>query len=63
MLNGKTFCEIKMAEITYRIPNHAVRDKTGSLIDRGVNGGLTGTNVLILSKTGRFVDVSGTDNN
>ena len=34
----------------------------GSLIDRGANGGLAGSDVIILERTGRTVSVTGIDN-
>ena len=34
----------------------------GSLIDRGANGGLAGSDVRILERTGRTVSVTGIDN-
>ncbi len=35
---------------------------SGSLVDRGANGGLAGSDVKVLHKTGRFVDIAGIDN-
>ena len=53
--------DFNMAHITYNISNYNA-SKSGSLIDRGANGGLVGDDVTIKYKTGRFVDVSGIDN-
>jgi hypothetical protein len=33
-----------------------------SLIDRGANGGVAGTDVCVILKTGRVVDITGIDN-
>ena len=41
--------------------SHAITNK-GSLIDRDVNGGLCGTDVRIVEKTGKLVDIQGIDN-
>ena len=41
--------------------SHALTSK-GSLVDRGANGGLCGTDVRLLEKTGRSVDIQGIDN-
>ena len=45
----------------YHVSNHS-SSHYGSLIDRGVNGGLAGSDVRILERTGRTVSVTGIDN-
>ena len=62
MVNGKIYRQVTMAETTYHMYNHKVRDKTGSLTDHGANHGLVGTDICILNKTGCFVDVAGINN-
>ena len=49
--------------ITYSVSKRSVTNsRNGTLIDRGANGGLAGSNVRVLHKTGRQVDVQGIDN-
>ena len=45
----------------YRVSKHS-SSHYGSLIDRGANGGLAGSDVRILERTGRTVSVTGIDN-
>ena len=45
----------------YHVSKHS-SSHYGSLLDRGANGGLTGSDVRILERTGRTVSVSGIDN-
>ena len=45
----------------YHVSKHS-SSHYGSLIDRGANGGLAGSNVRILERTGRTVSVTGIDN-
>ena len=45
---------------TYHI-DHALQAKHGSLIDRGANGGLAGSDVRILSRSSRKCTVTGID--
>ena len=55
---------VSLAEIVrYRVSQHhgAYTKGVGSLIDRGANGGLAGSDVRIISKSDREVDVSGID--
>ena len=59
MHKGKKFIEIKM--LMYSISNH-VYAKHASLVDRGANGGLAGSDVRVLNSTMRKVDVLGIDN-
>jgi len=58
---SKRHTSVNMASITYHVSNH----KSGlprSLIDRGANGGIAGTDVRVIHKTHRSVDVRGIDN-
>ena len=45
----------------YHVSKHS-SSHYGSLIDRGANGGLAGSDVRILERTGRTVSVTGIDN-
>ena len=45
----------------YHVSKHS-SSHYGSLIDRGANGGLAGSDVRILERTGRAVSVTGIDN-
>ena len=62
-IDGKTYREVNTHErMQYSVSKHKASSK-GSLIDRGANGGLAGSNVWIVHKpvNPRFVDVSGID--
>lgn len=47
--------------LEYRVCNRKVDKNRGALVDRGANGGIAGSDVRIISKTDRKVDVSGID--
>jgi hypothetical protein len=49
-----------VAVLRYNVSQHA-RSTVGSLMDRGANGGLAGTDVRILEQCGRVADVTGVD--
>ncbi len=52
-----------MVNTTYTVSErHRTTSKRGTLIDRGANGGLVGSDVRCLSTTDRMVDVQGIDN-
>jgi hypothetical protein len=54
---------VNLAQIEYEVSNHqASSGKSLSLIDRGANGGVAGTDVRVIFKTGRTVDIRGIDN-
>jgi hypothetical protein len=46
----------------YRIANYKACKKGEALVDRGANRGLAGSDVRVINKTGRSVDVIGIDN-
>jgi hypothetical protein len=46
----------------YRIANYKACKKGETLVDRGANGGLARSDVRVINKTGRSVDVIGIDN-
>ena len=48
-LNGHRFHKLNMHRVTYRVTAHD-RKSTSSLIDRGANGGLTGSDVRLLQR-------------
>jgi hypothetical protein len=49
--------------IEYKVSYHkSACNKSLSLIDRGANGGVAGTVVRVIFKTGRMVDIKGIDN-
>ena len=47
--------------VDYRVSTQVVTPASGSLIDRGANGGLAGLDCRRMKKTGRFADVTGID--
>ena len=53
--------EANMAQVTYRVTSSS-QSPSHSLIDRGANGGIAGTDVRVIFKTQRSVDVQGIDN-
>jgi hypothetical protein len=55
--------EVSVHEVIYHVSNHrGSADDRRSLIDRGANGGLAGSNMRIIATTDRHVDISGIDN-
>ena len=49
--------------MTYSVSAHRkVNSNRGALVDRGANGGLAGSDVRIIARTDREVNVSGIDN-
>ena len=55
--------ETSVHELTYHVSNHhGTVDDRSSLIDRGANGGLAGSNMRVIATTDRRVDISGIDN-
>ena len=62
-IDGKIYRQVNIHEQTrYSVSKHTASSK-GSLIDRGANGGLAGSDVRIVHKSSnpRYVDVSGID--
>ena len=62
VVNGKRYRSINVLHIRYRVSN-VVASQTASLVDRGANGGLAGSDVRVICKSNplRMVDVSGID--
>jgi hypothetical protein len=54
---------VNIAHIEYKVSYHqASSGQSLSLIDRGANGGVAGTDIHVIFKTGQTVDVRGIDN-
>ena len=47
--------------LQYRVSNKTIENTRSSLIDRGANGGIAGSNLRVLAKTDKTVDVAGID--
>jgi hypothetical protein len=60
-INGHEHYREVNAHVTYRV-SKSISNRTGSLVDRGANGGVAGNDVKVWSRTGRKVDVAGIDN-
>ena len=62
VVNGKRYRSVQVHRIHYHVSQHNAK-KTGSLVDRGANGGLAGSDVRIVHKPvhPKYVDVSGID--
>ena len=56
---GKT---ARKSNMHYIISRHSQSVPQGSLIDRGANGGIAGSDVRVIAKTDQTIDVSGIDN-
>jgi hypothetical protein len=54
---------VNLAHIEYKVSYYeASSGQSLSLIDRGANGGVAGTDIRVIFKTGRTVDIRGIDN-
>ena len=62
VVNGKRYRSINVLQIQYKVSN-VMTSTTASLVDRGANGGLAGSDVRVICKSNppRMVDVSGID--
>jgi hypothetical protein len=58
--DGVTYYAVNQ-HIQYWASSHR-QVRTGALVDRGANGGITGDDVRIINRTGQQVDVQGIDN-
>ena len=55
--------ETSVHELVYQVSNHrGYVDEQVSLVDRGANGGLAGSNMRVIATTDRLVDISGINN-
>ena len=62
-LDGKTYREVNTVQQQgYCIANYNGCKKGETLVDRGANGELAGSDIRVINKTGRSVDVIGIDN-
>ena len=59
VLNGQRYCAINLAKTVYC--HSRVRKQCGALVDRGANGGICGSDVRVIARTGRTVDIQGID--
>lgn len=60
VIDGKRFREFNTANILYCLSHD--RERRGALVDRGANGGICGSDVRVINKTGRMVDFQVIDN-
>jgi len=59
IINGKKYIrKVNVHKVLYQTSVHSQSTKT-SLVDRGANGGIAGTDVRIISRSGEYVDVEG----
>jgi hypothetical protein len=62
-VNGTTYCrEVNHASVKYRLSTHNVSLTKDSLIDGGANGGLSGSDVTVISQSLSEATVSGIGN-
>ena len=54
---------VNLTHLEYRVSYHkSSTGKSWSLVDRGANGGVAGSDVRVIFKTGRTFDIRGIDN-
>jgi len=58
-LHGARYRKINVAQIIYQISNKKVSYDGYALVDRGANGGVLGSDALVLEKTGCTVNIVG----
>lgn len=58
----KTTLGANVCQIEYRVSNHTLKKAVASLVDRGSNGGVAGSDTRVISKSHRTVDIQGIDN-
>ena len=61
-LNGSIYQKVNMANISYSVSAFKAIQGQASLVDRGANGGVAGSDVRVIAKTNRRVDIQGIDN-
>ena len=59
ILNGKKYRAVNLAKTVYY--HSHVSKQCGALVDRGANGGICGSDVRVIARTGRTVDIQGID--
>lgn len=60
--NGSTYRKVNTTNISYSVSAFKAIQGQASLVDRGANGGVAGSDVRIIAKTTRRVDIQGIDN-
>ena len=55
-IDGKFYCQVNYSNIIYYY-SEVVAPRRGALVDRGVNGGICGDDVRVISKASCNVDV------
>ena len=58
-IDGRPYYSANAHRLRYHVAAGKLDRKKGSLIDRGANGGMIGSDARFLAGTGRFADVSG----
>ena len=61
-VNGVTYRQVSMANVTYTASSSRALAAKGALVDRGANGGIAGDDVCIIANTEKYVDIQGIDN-
>ena len=61
-INGVRYRQVNFVNIQYTVTNSQTHIKRGALVDRGANGGIAGSDVRLIAKTNRHVDIQGIDN-
>ena len=61
-INGVRYRQVNFINIQYTVTNSQTYTKRGALVDRGANGGIAGSDVRLIAKTDRHVDIQGIDN-
>ena len=61
-INGIKYCQVNFVNIQYTVTTSQTQTKRGALVDRGANGGIAGSDVRLIAKTDRHVDIQGIDN-
>jgi len=61
-IDGKTYRQVNATSITYTISACSANQNREALVDRGANGGIAGSDVRVINRTGRQVDIQGIDN-
>jgi hypothetical protein len=51
IVDGRFYCRVSSASVSYNLSNHASTPVLSSLIDGGANGGMAGNDVRVLSKS------------
>ena len=60
-IDGKRYIQADVHKITYNMSTGNITKSTSSLVDRGANGGMAGSDVRLLEASDRFADITGID--